>query len=323
MVGIVGAVFLGGVLPVLINKTTESGHFPWLKPHLRQIWAATLYLGVLILFRDASIQGFVVRLHSRWPEWTGYSVFIVIGSLVGCACWWLSGKFMTDHLHLVFAPSPLMTDGMKRTITVEFDNAQEYLRGVGFDPILPIPPIQVNEYAPRTTDGKSGVGILSNRQSAYGESIVVSPYSAGQKEQMRGAYFSWAFSRYFDTLKMSKDVVIPDGNRMLSAVTFSAYYLGSYSDKFCGYSEWDKALWQARKYFPRGFTDTLMFYTFKNFRTDGRDAQKEFDIFFWNRLMTALSILDSSAETKMISILDEHHIKWSDAPVKPASKAAL
>jgi hypothetical protein len=203
-------------------------------------------------------------------------------------------------------------------ITGEFDSAQDYLKRVGFSPPLPIPPIQINENSPRTTDGKSGVGILSNPQSLYGDSIIVSPYSAMQKDQMRGAYFGWAFQRFF---AIPNYTISDHMNRWISSTTFSIYYGGSYSGEFNGYSGWDKALWDIRERYKSDFADKLMFYTFQNF-SEERDAKKDFDVFFWNRLSAALNVLDSSAERDVIKILDKHGIKWNDSPpvVAPALK---
>lgn len=134
---------------------------------------------------------------------------------------------------------------------------------------------------------------------------------------MRGAYFGWVFQRLFD---IPKYTVSDHVNRWVSSTTLAVYYAGSYSGDFIGRPGWDRALWDIRERYKSDFTDKLLFYAFQNF-SEERDIKKDFDVFFWNRLATAMNVLDSSAEHEVTKILDKNGIKWKEAPASPAATA--
>lgn len=95
MLDLVVFVVLAVVLPVVINKTTESGHFHWIKPHLRAIWTAILaFFSVYVLYKPAA-QEIVMHLHTRWPGLQGYILASLTGAAMLCAYWWLTGRMLT------------------------------------------------------------------------------------------------------------------------------------------------------------------------------------------------------------------------------------
>jgi hypothetical protein len=87
-------VVIAVVLPVVINKTTEGGHFHWIKPYLREIWTGILALGVLDLLLKPAPQDTMMKLHSTFPGMLGYVVAGVVGAALLCALWWTSGTML-------------------------------------------------------------------------------------------------------------------------------------------------------------------------------------------------------------------------------------
>lgn len=84
-------VLLTVVVPVLINRTTES-HLHWLKPHhLRPIWTVVFAIFSLYLLQKPSALEVVMGLHQKWNGWIGYLVFGLAGALLLTGYWWLTG----------------------------------------------------------------------------------------------------------------------------------------------------------------------------------------------------------------------------------------
>src|SRR5271166_94919 len=82
------------VVPVLINRTTET-HLHWLKPqHLRPIWTVVFAIFSLYLLQKPTAQEFVMSLHQRWHGWIGYAVFGVAGAVLLAGYWWLTGVML-------------------------------------------------------------------------------------------------------------------------------------------------------------------------------------------------------------------------------------
>lgn len=79
------------VLPVLINKSTESGRFDWIKPRLRQIWTAIFAFFSLYLLQKPAAMEVAMKLHTRLPGPLGYVVAAICGALLLCGYWWFTG----------------------------------------------------------------------------------------------------------------------------------------------------------------------------------------------------------------------------------------
>jgi hypothetical protein len=295
----------GFVVPVVINKSTDGGHFLWIKPWLRPIWTAILVFYAIYAMQTPEGRGVLVKLHARWDGPLGYLFAGVSGVILCCGFWWMSGKWFTNHLNLVFG-SPF-TEASKRMITAEFDGAQDYLKSVGFEVPVPIPPIQASNQVP----GDS-TAFVSNPGTLYGDSIFLYGKSIDNRETIRAAYFRWTFHRL---LGVGKFDLLEHQNRWESVGVIASYYGGSYSNKksFDVRREWNDALWDMRAAFTAKSMDTIMFYAVQNFQENG-DAKKSFDIYFWNRVGAAMSVLDNSLKPKANEILSKNKIKWMDLP---------
>lgn len=84
-----------GVLPIVINKSTEVFHLDWVGRYLREIWFG-LFVFFLIywVFTKPEITEAVVNLHSS--GWIGYIVVGLSGAIFFCGFWWFTGKVATN-----------------------------------------------------------------------------------------------------------------------------------------------------------------------------------------------------------------------------------
>ena len=87
-------ILLSVVVPMLVNKTTES-HLHWLKPRwLRPIWTVVFAIFSLYLLQKPTALEFVMALHQKWHGWVGYIVFGLGGALLLTGYWWLTGTML-------------------------------------------------------------------------------------------------------------------------------------------------------------------------------------------------------------------------------------
>jgi hypothetical protein len=228
----------------------------------------------------------------------------------------MSGKWFTNHLTLVFSESPLITAANRRMITAEFDNAQDYLKGVGFEVPTPIPPIQ----ASNQVRGDS-TALVSNPSTLYGDSIFLYGKSVNDRDAIRAAYFRWAFHRL---LEVGKYDLLEHGNRWDSVGVVSSYFDESYSNRNLRgvRQDWIDALWEMRETFTPKVMDTIMLYTVKTFQEYG-DSKDNFDVYFWNRVSSAISVIDMGLRPRANQILYENKIKWADLPDSPPASTVV
>ena len=100
MLAFVGLFLLTVVLPVVINLSSESGHFNRLKPYLREIWTFLVAFAGIYYLATPSVKEVMMAIHERVPVagWIGYTVCAVAGASILCGFWWFTGK--------VIAPPP-------------------------------------------------------------------------------------------------------------------------------------------------------------------------------------------------------------------------
>lgn len=320
-------IFITGILPVVINKTTEK-HFHWVVPHLRVVWTAIFaFFSLYLLWKPASLE-VTMELNRRLGGTLGYLLCAVCGAMLLCGYWWLAGRMVhlapRCSLQLAFSGSPAMTDARKKMICEEFEAIQNYLVEIGYAPVTPIAPIQIGSNLPTTTGGSSGA-ILGNPSTPYGDSIIVNEKTADSSVEMRGLYLNYFFHRLFE---VSKHEFTKQPNRLQTALLFAQYYASSYADKQYLNDKWDVALWEMRGSFRSGFVDTLLFYASKRFDEDwgkeggyGQEGSDEFDKWFTGRIHLALQALDYSATERVDRILTANGIKGKGLP-SDVSRAA-
>ena len=96
-----------GMLPVLVNKSTEDGRFDWLKGYLRESWTVLFVFFFLYLLSKPKALGVAMELRKQLPGPWGYVVFGCVGAALMCGYWWFAGK--------VFVSSPIVP-GLKLRI---------------------------------------------------------------------------------------------------------------------------------------------------------------------------------------------------------------
>jgi hypothetical protein len=89
-------IFAAVIIPLLINKSTES-HFDWIKPHIREAWTVTVVIFTIYYLAQRTPMGVVMNLHERWKAlpWLGYIAFGLFGAVIFCGYWWFTGKAFT------------------------------------------------------------------------------------------------------------------------------------------------------------------------------------------------------------------------------------
>jgi hypothetical protein len=107
-------ILLAVVVPVLVNKTTES-HLHWLKPrHLRPIWTVVFALLSLYFLQKPAALGFVVHLQQKWHGWIGSLIFGAAAAIMLASYWWLTG--------VLLKPNPHPTEPKQATPAAQNDN---------------------------------------------------------------------------------------------------------------------------------------------------------------------------------------------------------
>jgi hypothetical protein len=86
-----------GVLPVLVNKSTEHGRFDWIHPYLRQIWTGTFMFYSWYVLHSNSDHPIFMWLHTNVKPWLAYAIMAFFGALLFCGYYWFAGQ--------VFKPS--------------------------------------------------------------------------------------------------------------------------------------------------------------------------------------------------------------------------
>lgn len=84
-----------GVLPVLVNKSTEHGRFDWIHPYLRQIWTAIFVFYSWYVIHTNSTHPVLMWIHMNTKPWLAYPLLAVLGSVLFCGYYWFAGKVFT------------------------------------------------------------------------------------------------------------------------------------------------------------------------------------------------------------------------------------
>jgi len=88
-------VFTVGILPVLVNKSTERGRFDWIHPYLREIWTLVFVFYSLVLLSQPRAQEILMLLH-KYPFVVQYLLLWLIGGLLLCTYYWFAGQIFQE-----------------------------------------------------------------------------------------------------------------------------------------------------------------------------------------------------------------------------------
>jgi hypothetical protein len=138
----------------------------------------------------------------------------------------------------------------------------------------------------------------------YSDRIVIGEKNLDGPEDVRAMYARYIFDKLFNTGTPDKRGAF----QISSADIFTAYYLASVTNipPVAG-NKWDKALWDIRLKHGREFTDTALFYAFKQWEVPLDDPEKEdFDKFFGIRFWNGVHVEDNRMEHRasIASILE-------------------
>jgi hypothetical protein len=81
-----------GVLPVVINKSTEGKRFDWLHPHLRIVWTVLFVFYSWYLLTQPRAQEVLMWLHQTRKPILAYPLLALVGAILLCGYYWFAGK---------------------------------------------------------------------------------------------------------------------------------------------------------------------------------------------------------------------------------------
>jgi hypothetical protein len=103
---ILAFIVLAGVLPVVINKSTEI-HLDWVRRYLREIWLVLFAFFFVYWMAKPEAMEAIMNLHKRWPGSSGYLVCALFGIIVFCGFWWFTGLIAGARRPNTSAPSQI------------------------------------------------------------------------------------------------------------------------------------------------------------------------------------------------------------------------
>lgn len=187
-----------------------------------------------------------------------------------------SGQQANDSLagipRLLFSDSPLFTPERKEHIEKTIDDFRHYLKGVGFDVSMPVPPIRIQP-------GKVTLMIRATPDTAYDDSLAIGKETIDDPMILREAYANYYFSRAL------RPVETADHRNVPLVYVYSSYFVDSYpggqrfpTSSQTDISRWIKALRDLRKQFGTETTDKALCIGLQRLsQRDWRDANFKSD----------------------------------------------
>jgi len=81
---------------IVIKITTDNGRFEFIKAHLRLTWIVFLIFVLFLFVSDSHIWEIIMAINKQYllfkPLWFKYGVCFIVGGLILCGVYWLSGK---------------------------------------------------------------------------------------------------------------------------------------------------------------------------------------------------------------------------------------
>src|SRR5258708_7547618 len=93
-----------GVLPVLVNKSTERGRFDWIHPYLREIWTAIFVFYSWYLLTQPRAEAFLMWLSRSLRPSFVYLVLAIMGASLLCGYYWFAGKVFESKSSMHIQP---------------------------------------------------------------------------------------------------------------------------------------------------------------------------------------------------------------------------
>lgn len=113
---LLGFIVTVGVLPIVMNKSTEHGRLDWIHPHLRIIWTAIVGFYSCYLLAQPFAQSILIQMHLNLRPAIAYPILAALGAGLFCAFYWSAGKIFDSQSATqaqtevsATTPSPLTT----------------------------------------------------------------------------------------------------------------------------------------------------------------------------------------------------------------------
>jgi hypothetical protein len=195
-------------------------------------------------------------------------------------------------LNLVFQNSPLLTDKVKGQITEDISAFHEYFIRLDLPAPDNFPPLGVSD-TPGSAQSRI-MGLLPN----YRSDVKINQNWFLDRRALTEQYVNYALEQMLRG-RTPQHPGVSDMQDMIVATAVSQYYNWSFWDHKeeaeGGY--WSTQLWEIRCKLGKKFTDSLVGYALKLMLDNPEDgADPDFDLYFFSKLKTADSIIDSNAE---------------------------
>lgn len=92
-------IIAAGILPVLINKTTEWFKFDWIHVHIRPLWMIVFSIFTMYFIHRSEIAG-IIMAHFKKSNISPifqYIIIAFIGAIIFCAYWWFIGTIFKER----------------------------------------------------------------------------------------------------------------------------------------------------------------------------------------------------------------------------------
>jgi hypothetical protein len=223
--------------------------------------------------------------------------------------WWIIKKIEWNHevvIKVTFKSSPLFTEKRQRDIVWNLNEYYVYLKKVGFDLPVEIPPLGLSPpHSAMLSGGSQG--------PAYYSHLIITEDTVDNPNILRSVYSTYTFNRMLvwpDAYKtgLSRTEAKDDE---VAVWIFSCYFPASFSgrkacaDEAPGHN-WTEAIWEVRSKYGQDYTDGLMCYTVTMWGVPAKYADS-FDKFFRYRLAGGESVKDNGQRGPEIDVRFKRH----------------
>jgi hypothetical protein len=237
-----------------------------------------------------------------------------IGLAVAYGCFWVISEIEWNHemvITMTFKSSPVLVK-REHSIQWEINSYFRYLKNIGFDLPIEIPPLGTN---PPNSVIHVGGGILGPIST---QSIFIPEDTIDNADNIRFAYSIYTFNRILvwpDMLRVGMTRAETEDDEIAAWIA-ECYFPASFAGHMVcqkgtpGY-KWVEALWDIRNQLGQDYADGLLCYTVKLWGgVPSKDADN-FDKFFRYRLVSGESVKDNPNMGREIDgIFKQHGLAW-------------
>ncbi len=220
-----------------------------------------------------------------------------IGIAMGYGCFWfIDGIEWKNEMvvKMTFKESGLLTERRRHRIQWDMNTYFLYLKKVGFDLPVEIPPFGVMPSPGIIWVGGPAAGPISTH------TILIPADVVGVTDDIRLAYSAYTFNRILVWPAEAQPATssVEKQNDEVAAWIMECYFSASFADHMVcdagtpGY-KWQEAMWEVRDKLGQDYADGLMCYTVNLWETVPPKFQDHFDKFFRYKLVGGESVKGS------------------------------